>query len=309
MKRKLLPYGAVAILGVILLFTEPVGANPNFQPSITVDAPNDIAIVFFFDSPQKRDISPNGTMVVCFSVHLVDTNNLCRGLAVTVYQGDWMQAEEWCPNPSGQSYFYDKDFTDGKHFMQYNFTIDNIPYGTHKLTFKAHAGGGYFGSSNYTDRTFSVDQEATITFTVSANPSVFSIVHNENVSIIPSKPSIRLLTPQNINLTCSDLSLNFTVDRLVTKMAYVLDNGKSSPADSNLTLHNLSNGNHNITLSAINQFGHTGTSERLYFNVQALETPYCALEASLVFVIFVIGLVIVLTLRKIPVNSKRKVVP
>jgi hypothetical protein len=290
MRRKLLLYPAVVLLFVGLLISEPVGANPNFTPSITVPPPKDIAILFSFEAPQPNDDFLNGTMEVCFSVYLVDPNRLCRGLGITRYQGDWMHTEERCPNPSGLSYYQDKELVNGKHYMQYNFTIAGIPSGTHEVTFRASADGNYV-DSNDTRNNFSLSQETTLTFSVPIKTAIFSIDHNATINVEP-KPSITLLTPQKLTVISSSLDLNFTVDQPFTKMAYVLDNGESISISGNTTLSYLPNGDHTLTVFATNDFGQIGTSDTLFFSVQTI-TPIIACSISGIVVLFVTALVLV----------------
>jgi hypothetical protein len=70
--------------------------------------------------------------------------------------------------------------------------------------------------------------------------------------------------------------LNFTVNELVSKIAFVLDNSKNTTTDGNITLTDLSSGLHNVTVYAWGLVGNVGASQTTYFEVESpgLPTPF-----------------------------------
>ncbi|MCW4030194.1 MAG: hypothetical protein NWE92_11180 [Candidatus Bathyarchaeota archaeon] len=302
MRKKLLSYTLLVLFCFGLLFAEPVGANADWRPPVSVAPPDDIAIIFSFESPQQDDDFLNGTMNVCFSQYLVDPEGVCwiagHGLSSVMYQGDWMQTEERCPNPSGLSPYQDKDHMNGKHYRKYNFTIDGVPMGTHKLTLRAYASGTYWDNNSSTQNQFILIQNAVVTFSVPAKASLFSITQDADSNLVPVEPSITLLTPQRTNLTSPDLVLNFTINQPVRTMAYVLDNGDSIPIEGNITLSNLGNGSHNVTVFATDEYGRTQTSGALYFSVRPIsQIP--------IFVCIIFGVIALLTTALVIKNREK----
>jgi hypothetical protein len=99
-------------------------------------------------------------------------------------------------------------------------------------------------------------------------------------------PEIKLLSPVNHSYNESSVSLVFTVDKPVDWMGYILDGNEIMTILGNVSLSNLSNGLHNITIYANDTFGNMGTSETIYFSLEAFE-PF---PAALI-VIATIGLV------------------
>jgi hypothetical protein len=99
-------------------------------------------------------------------------------------------------------------------------------------------------------------------------------------------PEIKLLSPVNHSYNESSVSLVFTLDKPVDWMGYILDGNEITTILGNVSLSNLSNGLHNITIYAYDTFGNMGTSETIYFSLEAFE-PF---PAALI-VIATIGLV------------------
>jgi N-acetylneuraminic acid mutarotase len=84
-------------------------------------------------------------------------------------------------------------------------------------------------------------------------------------------PEIKLLSPVNHSYNESSVSLVFTVDKPVDWIGYILDGKENITVLGNVSLSNLSNGLHNVTVYANDTFGNMGTSETIYFSVEASE--------------------------------------
>ena len=72
---------------------------------------------------------------------------------------------------------------------------------------------------------------------------------------------------QNATFENASVPLNFTVDHPVTEMSYCLDGEEAIPISGNTMLTDLANGQHNVTVYATDEFGYTGVSDILFFNV------------------------------------------
>jgi spore coat protein U-like protein len=97
-------------------------------------------------------------------------------------------------------------------------------------------------------------------------------------------PVIGVASPENRNYTSSEIALNFTVNRRIVWMGYSLDGKENVTVTGNTTLTGLlSNGLHNVTVYARDEFENTGASETVSFSIE-LPKPF---PTTLVAVILV----------------------
>jgi hypothetical protein len=88
---------------------------------------------------------------------------------------------------------------------------------------------------------------------------------------IATPPKISILSPLNQTYTESNVPLIFTLDKPVNCTCYSLDGLDNITIAGNTTLGELPNGYHNLTVYATGQFGNSGASETIHFNVDVLE--------------------------------------
>jgi hypothetical protein len=238
----------------------PVKANPKLIPAPPlVPAPESVHLVIRMESPKWNTVYENGTVNAIFNVTVEGPSSINKNLFATIYQGDWMQERAWCPIYSVVQ------------FYSHNFSITGIPFGEHIINFTARAGGDIV-LENTSTRSYSLERTISIKFSVRANP------------IITFAPD------QNVTFETSSVPLNFTIDHQATEMSYCLDGQEAIPISGNTTLTDLANGQHNATVYATDEFGYTGVSDILFFNVNvtkvdALEfpvMPFVAVSAAIV---------------------------
>jgi N-acetylneuraminic acid mutarotase len=80
-------------------------------------------------------------------------------------------------------------------------------------------------------------------------------------------PIIEVASPQHVNYSSGDISLNLTTNRSVDWLGYSLDGQDNVTVTSNITLSGLTAGFHNVTVYATDEYGNTGTSETIVFAV------------------------------------------
>ena len=80
-------------------------------------------------------------------------------------------------------------------------------------------------------------------------------------------PVIDIASPENGSFTPTKVSLNATVNRAFEWMGYSLDGRANVTVTGNTTLTGLSNGLHNLTVYAKDEFGNVGASETITFTV------------------------------------------
>ena len=221
-------------------------------------------------SPTENAVYSNGTINVCFNVTVDGPNSINKDLSVNTYQGDWINDSVWCPSRIYQTI----------QFYPYNFSIRGIPFGEHSLNFTAHVRGD-FALANYSARFYSLEKTISVKFSMHSNPI------------------LTFLSFQNANSTTSSFPLNFTVDHPVTQMAYCLDGQEKVPLSGNTTLTGLPNGMHNVTVYATDEFGYTGASDTLFFNVNTPEFPVAPLDAaSMIAIAAIVAAIGVLVFRR-----------
>jgi hypothetical protein len=240
------------VLALVILGVAPfslVKANPMGISIEEVPPPPTVKLGITIESPQEHTVYTNGTINACFNETLDGPESISMSLYMTTYKGDWMSDELWCP------FLVHSTFFKATRFMQFNFSITDIPFGEHTLEITPHVQGQFWKGHNGSAAHFSLEKTVSVKFSVLANPI------------------ITMCSPQNANSTSSSFPLNFTVDHAVKEMAYSLDGKETRPLSGNTTLTALPNGQHNITVYATDEFGYKGSSDTLFFNVNAQEFP------------------------------------
>ena len=128
-------------------------------------------------------------------------------------------------------------------------SLSGLSEGLHKLSFYVH----------YTYR-LKVGPE-----TLTRYNSGFSNVVAFTVDT--SKPKITVDSPKAEAYGTRNVALNFCVDKVAARMAYVLDGGKYVDVAGNSTLINLSDGEHRVSVYVWDAGGNVGSSEVVAFSV------------------------------------------
>jgi N-acetylneuraminic acid mutarotase len=99
-------------------------------------------------------------------------------------------------------------------------------------------------------------------------------------------PEIKIVSPENKTYNESSVSLFFSVNKPINWTGYSLNGEDNVTIAGNGTLNELSNGAHNLTVYATDQFGNTGASETIYFHIDVPEPfPTAAVAAASVIVV------------------------
>jgi hypothetical protein len=80
-------------------------------------------------------------------------------------------------------------------------------------------------------------------------------------------PNISILSPETKVYNASDVPLDFTVNKTVSQISYSLDGNENITAIGNMTLTQLSNGAHNVTVYATDEAGNIGASQAINFTI------------------------------------------
>ncbi|MBM4400736.1 MAG: hypothetical protein FJ045_02170 [Crenarchaeota archaeon] len=117
-------------------------------------------------------------------------------------------------------------------------------------------------------------------------------------------PKISVISPINQKFNESSIPLLFTVDKIVRWIGYSLDGEQNVTVNGNITISEITNGLHNITIYANDTFGNLGVSETINFTVAVPEpeleafptVPVAVVSASIA--VAVVGLLVYFKKRK-----------
>jgi hypothetical protein len=279
MKRKvsalmlILPLLFSAVVGI--RFVDPAIANPMWGSSVykgEAGAPSKPTIII--SSPMNDTILKTNSLSVTLNVSITTTNmqNYQEWISRVYYKLDWLQEDTYVyayHNPPTITEFY------------YRLNLTEIPEGVHKITFHAVERGFYCPYLlEYYD--FSASDSSVVVFTIDTTP-----------------PSVSVLSLENRRFNSYDVPLNFEVDEPFEKATYVLDGQQNVTITGNTTLIGLPNGDHNVTIYAIDEAGNTGVSKTTYFSVDVPEPfPTTLIAATCGVAVAIIGIGLLVYFKK-----------
>jgi hypothetical protein len=111
-------------------------------------------------------------------------------------------------------------------------------------------------------------------------------------------PTVFITLPQNTVYNESSVPLSFTVERQITWAGYSLDGQDNVTITGNTTMSGLTDGAHDVTVYARDEFDNAGASETACFTVKTLE-PFPTLPvAASVASVTLIGAGVLIYFRK-----------
>ena len=130
--------------------------------------------------------------------------------------------------------------------------------------------------------------------------SVFTTL-SFNIDSIP--PNISILSPETKAYNTSDVPMDFAVNKTVSQISYSLDGHGNITAVGNMTLTQLPNGPHNVTVYAIDEAGNVGSSQTISFIIakpeaRSFPTAIVAAVSGVSAVVVVAGLLVYFKKRK-----------
>jgi hypothetical protein len=248
---------------VVSVFIGVAEANPYFFGGEISPPPDAVPIVISVSSPTNTTLYGASNITVAFNASSQETSLNC--ITRVRYTADWLP-DEICV------YQQDSDDPDFPTFIEHETTYQ-VPDGNHSLIIEARGPGSYVDGAKWTKYSFSMTTTLAVNFTVDTTP-----------------PSIFVLSPENKTYDADNVTLNFTVSEAASQVSYVLDGGENLTAEGNITLADLPNGEHNVTVYATDLAGHVGASETVYFSVEVPEPfPTVPVAATSVAAVVVVG--------------------
>ena len=117
-------------------------------------------------------------------------------------------------------------------------------------------------------------------------------------TIDTTAPNVSVTSPQNKTYESFDVPLNFTLNELVSQIAYSLDGQDNVTVAGNTTLTDLPDGDHNVTVYAQDITGNVGASEILCFSVEVPEPFPITLVAAASVSVAVVGVSLLVYFKK-----------
>jgi len=112
-------------------------------------------------------------------------------------------------------------------------------------------------------------------------------------------PEIAVVSPENTTYATNNVTVAFTVNKPAVWMGYSLDGRETVNVTGNITLTELSNGLHNITVYAKDKFGNTEASETISFTVAVPEHFPTTLVATAVASLAAVGVCLIVYFKKL----------
>jgi hypothetical protein len=195
-------------------------------------------------SPQKNIVYYSNNITLSFNALVGESKNATyMRLMQIYYKTDWEQNETYAYN--NEEITIPGKTNDITKFS-YNINLTGVPVGIHNITLNAVEWGAYI--DGYFVHMFSISGSSSVNFFIDA-----------------VSPSVSVLSPVSSKYDASNIPLNFSVSEPVSNISYSLDGQDNITMLGNITLTNLTNGTHNVTVYAWDPAGNIGASETVNF--------------------------------------------
>jgi N-acetylneuraminic acid mutarotase len=108
-----------------------------------------------------------------------------------------------------------------------------------------------------------------------------------------ASPNITILMPNEQTYNEADIVLTFVLDKPVAYLAYILDGQPETPITGNITLQALPNGEHTISIYAIDELGNAGLSDEISFTISTVPIFWIAATIALTIIILSAGYLLI----------------
>lgn len=235
-------------------------------------------------SPENGTAYASNNVLLTFNVSIPETNNVSLSISEIYYRASWEQLRNTYVDL--EALRVANDYTLPADFL---VNLRGVPEGPRWLEVYATAKGfshetrqeikGIFFTQYYVS--YKIIGSSFVSFTVDTTP-----------------PSISTISVEDKTYYASNVELNVIVNEPVSQVIYGLDGQNNVAVTGNTTLTDLSEGEHDVTVCAIDSAGNKGNSETVPFSVEVPEpfptTPAIASITS----VAVIGLGLLVYFRK-----------
>ena len=244
----------IAFISVLLLlaisgtqFVNLGDANPYFDGGTVPPDPSAKPPHISIFAPQNNTVYAADTIPLSINVSFPESQKAGTVLDLVYYETDWQENRTYL-YASGVASFDDRIALSKKMYFQYTKNLTGIPDGNHTIRVSAEGGGSYI--ENWYRYSFPMSASSSISFAIDTVP-----------------PKV-VLSIENKTYYTPDIPLSFTVNEPNTQVIYSLDGRENVTVAGNTTLTDLSIGEHNVTVYALDKGGNMGASETMYFSVE-----------------------------------------
>lgn len=288
MKRKALALSIILALSfsvvAVTLFVNLGEANPSawtYKGEIPPPANANPPTVSIF-SPERKSYATNA---VNLTFHVSSS-----GLPIyrVFYKTDWQESNVFLYDLSQPPAPEDRyNIRPVVWQFPYSVCLTGVPQGRHNITVYATEQGRSMDEQDPSAYYhYYVNGSATISFAIGKN---FDF----------SPPMVTVLSLENKTYNTASVPLNFTVNERVSQISYVFDGQENVTIAGNITLTDLSNGEHNVRVYATDEAENTGVSETFIFTIAVPEPfPTASVVAVSGASALVIGLGIIIYFKR-----------
>lgn len=217
-----------------------------------------------FQSPQENVTYGSTVMLRCNISAGASKIDYPASISYLSYEGDWQKMAT--PVQFKGTWGIDKLYVKGD--LTYFSTNLTVPEGKHNITvwatqignYQEDTGQKFQGSELIRINSYHLGGSATVSFAVDC-----------------TAPTVLVLSSGNKTYNTADVPLQFNVNESESQYTYCLDGQPATIVKGNSTLTNLSNGNHNLTVYAVDAAGNVGTSETVSFEV---DVPFPTIQVT-----------------------------
>ena len=173
----------------------------------------------------------------------------------------------------------------------------NITASMNFWDFSYPSGGNYWSDYTGVDVKSGIGQNQTGSDGLGDTPYIIYGNNKDGYPLMPygSHPAVSIASPQNKTYTVNSVPLTFTVNEITTWTGYSLDGQENVTITDSITLSNLAEGVHNVTVYTQDIDGQTGTSGTIYFTISQGAEPVQseAFPTEIVIIVAVVAAVVV----------------
>jgi len=252
MKRKTLTLILVFIISAVVgtRLVNWTNANPWMGTDWVAPKEATKPPILTIKSPEENRMYNSNNVTLSFNARLGESTSASyMRLMQVYYKADWEQNETYVYKNEGIYLPYDENAITE---FSCDMNLTGVPEGKHYITVHAVEWGAYI--NDLFVHMFSINGSSKVSFTIDVSTT------------------ISVLSPVNKAYDFSDVPLDFAINEPGSQIAYSLDGKENIFISGNTTLTGLTNGDHNVTVYAIDNAGNTGTSETVSFTVNKPES-------------------------------------
>jgi len=244
-------------------------------------------------SPENDTAYASNNVLLAFNVSIPESNNVSLSISEIYYRASWEQLRNTYVNL--EALRVANNYTLPTDFM---VNLTGVPEGPRWLEVYAIAKGfshetrqeikGIFFTQYYVS--YKIIGSSFVNFTIDNTP-----------------PNISSLSVEDKTYYASNVQLNVIVNEPVSEVIYSLDGQKNVAVTGNTTLTDLSKGEHDVTVCAIDSAGNKGNPETVHFSIEVPEPfPTALVVASVVLAaIIVVGLLVYFRVSRKARNAQK----